>query len=116
MDYIANRKKWAEALRSGKYSQGRGKLHITFYDTNTFCCLGVACDIFKDELGLVVRPNQYSKTILYNSNDAYLPDHLANYLGIGINVQQQLTRMNDQGSSFDEISSVIDRFPNEYIK
>ena len=31
-------KKWIEALRSGKYEQGKGKL----FKDNFYCCLGVA--------------------------------------------------------------------------
>ena len=33
--------KWVAALRSGKYKQGRGALR----KGDTFCCLGVACDL-----------------------------------------------------------------------
>ena len=36
-------KMWTEALRSEKYSQGIGMLYDS--EENTFCCLGVACDI-----------------------------------------------------------------------
>lgn len=36
-------KKLVEALRSGKYKQGRSALHNK--DKNTYCCLGVACDL-----------------------------------------------------------------------
>ena len=32
---------WIEALRSGKYEQGRGALRMG----DKFCCLGVACDL-----------------------------------------------------------------------
>ena len=34
--------KWVDALRSGKYEQGQGRLRTT---DNKFCCLGVLCDI-----------------------------------------------------------------------
>lgn len=37
-----NNRRWVEALRSGKYKQGQGCLHRN----NTFCCLGVAHDVF----------------------------------------------------------------------
>ncbi|MEK6860402.1 MAG: hypothetical protein AABY07_00385 [Nanoarchaeota archaeon] len=37
--------KWADALESGKYQQGKGGLH----KDNQFCCLGVLCDIFSRE-------------------------------------------------------------------
>jgi len=39
-------RKWIRALRSGKYVQGTGALHRT---SNTFCCLGVACDLERPE-------------------------------------------------------------------
>ena len=32
---------WVEALRSGKYKQGKGRLR----DGDTYCCLGVLCDL-----------------------------------------------------------------------
>lgn len=35
------KKVWLDALRSGQYSQGNGKL----YDGESFCCLGVLCDL-----------------------------------------------------------------------
>lgn len=34
--------KWANALRSGKYKQGKG----CFQSEKGYCCLGVACKIF----------------------------------------------------------------------
>ena len=34
--------KWVEALRSGKYKQGQHNLRNA---DNTYCCLGVLCDI-----------------------------------------------------------------------
>lgn len=34
--------RWIEALRSGKYMQGKGRLR-SFYDE--FCCLGVLCNL-----------------------------------------------------------------------
>lgn len=38
--------KWVEALRSGKYKQGKGRLRDT--DDN-FCCLGVLWDVYSGE-------------------------------------------------------------------
>ena len=39
------KKIWVKALRSGKYKQTTTKLRDTF----GFCCLGVACDLFKEK-------------------------------------------------------------------
>ena len=64
-----NAKKWVAALRSGKFKQGKFALRKrTFRDglylrdgesphyVTEHCCLGVACEIFKDELELKVIP------------------------------------------------------------
>jgi hypothetical protein len=40
-------KMWVNALRSGEYQQGKGTLHNQ--DTNTYCCLGVLCDLYVQE-------------------------------------------------------------------
>ena len=40
-------KKWCAALRSGDYKQGTDVLHNT--SNNTYCCLGVLCDIYQRE-------------------------------------------------------------------
>lgn len=46
------KKKWTEALRSGRYTQGKDSLR----DVNdNFCCLGVLCDIAKQE-GVIPEP------------------------------------------------------------
>lgn len=39
-------KKWVEALRSGKYTQGFNKMRVG----NNFCVLGVLCDVYADNL------------------------------------------------------------------
>lgn len=46
------KEKWVEALRSGDYEQGTGALRQKNErtGTETFCCLGVLCDIVEDEI------------------------------------------------------------------
>ena len=39
------KKQWVEALRSGKYKQGRGCLRVRYKTIDKFCCLGVLCDL-----------------------------------------------------------------------
>jgi len=36
---------WIEALRSGKYEQGRNTLRSDLECTTTYCCLGVLCEV-----------------------------------------------------------------------
>lgn len=40
------RDRWIEALESGKYEQTDGYLHTS----SGFCCLGVACDVLRDDV------------------------------------------------------------------
>lgn len=62
-----HRKEWAEALRSGDYKQGFGCLH----SGDSYCCLGVACDLFKnkypDELEITL--GSYETSSLLDDND-----------------------------------------------
>lgn len=44
---VKYKKRWLKALRSGEYSQTTGSLTD---DEGAFCCLGVLCDILKDEV------------------------------------------------------------------
>lgn len=39
------KKRWVEALRSGKYIQGQNYL----LSNDTYCCLGVLCDLYVKE-------------------------------------------------------------------
>lgn len=44
----AIKRRWLKALRSGKYKQGTGSLR----DGDGFCCLGVLCDVVKNDKAL----------------------------------------------------------------
>lgn len=47
-----NAQKWLDALRSGDYKRGRFSLRrITDDGESLFCCLGVACDLYREEVG-----------------------------------------------------------------
>lgn len=56
--------KWVKALRSGKYRQTTGGLHDANEDNNgpKMCCLGVLCDVFKQETPDVVWANSEDYT------------------------------------------------------
>lgn len=74
-----NLKKLVDALRSGEYKQNTGCLK----QGNTYCCLGVACDLFikeNSEYGWQTKGdwNEYE----INDKKAYLPLYVANWLGI----------------------------------
>lgn len=101
--------KWLEALRSGKYKQGKTALRTV---RDEFCCLGVLCDI--------VAPDKWSKPTkntnyyihmntggipsfsLYPGYEQELaPGEASQPLGI-------LIKMNDSGKTFAEIANWIE--------
>ena len=68
MELGPKQKEWVEALRSGKYEQGKSFLHTR---SSKFCCLGIACDISKERLGLVV--GHFGDSVTYTGMDCFLP-------------------------------------------
>lgn len=44
------KKKWLEALRSGKYQKATSRLHYTRpLEGDSYCCLGVLCELYRIE-------------------------------------------------------------------
>jgi hypothetical protein len=41
------KQKWVNDLKSGEYKKGKGYLH----KEDTYCCLGVLCDLYQKETG-----------------------------------------------------------------
>lgn len=65
-----DRDKWLEALRSGKYKQGKYSLLMENENNeNTYCCLGVYCDL----KGITLSHNAYSLPINAISDESILP-------------------------------------------
>ena len=108
-------RKWVKALRSGEYTQAGGRLCVSYEggggeEKFSFCCLGVACDIFLDadweeETGfwrLFWSISEHSKLPpppLKDAIDAALPARCS---------CDRLTLINDNGATFDEIASLIE--------
>src|SRR5437868_3244044 len=90
MGRAATIRAWVKALRSGRYKQGRCKLRST---DNTYCCLGVLCQV----AGLKQEPlaGGFGYTFDGELGHGYLPDGFRCKLGISIEEQKELTRLND---------------------
>lgn len=58
--------KWVEALRSGKYQQGQGKLCTR---DCKYCCLGVLCEV----LGYKTDPDPHRPFHTYQGQSGLLP-------------------------------------------
>lgn len=122
-EQLAARKRWVEVLRSGKYRQLAGALADAVSPSR--CCLGVACDPVVIGIDLDVRKTQwgpaprleFADAGAYNSTT--LPKRAGEALGFGPyvtvprvvlsgGVDAQVTRLNDQGTSFEEIADLIE--------
>ena len=79
--------KWIAALTSGEYKQGQGYLRLG----DTYCCLGVLCDLLGWKLSKV--SNAVDK---YKRLTALLGDE-----------NEKLQRLNDDGDSFKQIARYI---------
>jgi hypothetical protein len=122
-----NQSKWVEALRSGKYKQGKAALCT---DGN-FCCLGVAAELFKTEdtvvkTFLVKVDNSLGEAIdtpltSYDGEDSCAPNYVIEALGLyticGGNLLgiTTLTEENDYGVTFEKIADLIESNPDHYF-
>lgn len=140
---------WVAAIRSGKYEQGKTVLHMPAIPARsralvaqgeTFCCLGVACDLY-----IAAHPDTARWTNQTNADDtpfsacvvngvrntAVLPSEVSEWLGLapydvgGVNEVNEfgdfidregqpntLTSVNDhEGSSFAQIADLIASHP-----
>ena len=102
-----HREELVKALRSGEYQQAHKKLRVA----DSFCCLGVACDI--SGLG------KWNSRNLYLETRDTLPKRVMDYYGFVDNVggftdftrQTSLMEINDNGISFNRIADVIEFEP-----
>jgi hypothetical protein len=118
--------KWLEALRSGRYRQRRHYLHTT---DDSFCCLGVLCDLYSLEgkgfwsshsdckrLGSNVEVMSFAKNGNYSTCSADLPDYVAEWAGLRTrnprvfahDESTSLAALNDNGETFGFIASIIE--------
>lgn len=102
--------KLVEALRSGKYEQGKGQLK----KDNKFCCLGVLCDISKKSEW---DYNSASKATEYDDEEGLPPDNVIKWAGLNSrngmlsSLDISLVALNDGNITppltFDEIADII---------
>lgn len=103
--------KWVEALESGEYAQGTGHLN----KNNTFCCLGVLCEIAAKG-GVVLRLEEPSTIGAYcygsSRSTAFLPTEVRMWLGVELGDPKVqgvcCTTLNDvQRKTFPEIAAML---------
>ncbi len=107
---------WLVALESGKYAKGRGFLHLTApsVTVDEYCCLGVACSMFKEELALQVeRP---VKGVCYNGTPHFAPDPIVTHLRLytqrgsfySTEGKGDAIKLEFEGSSYKDLASLND--------
>lgn len=107
--------RWLEALRSGKYQQGKYRLRDNADGADRFCCLGVLCDTY-DPNGWGPNnsdPDSVDSRLVYMAPDggvgsAYLPLQIEAEVGITQSAQDKLTSLNDEPHDFDYIADWIE--------
>lgn len=113
--------KWLEALRSGKYKQGRTCLRNSDVDTHEYCCLGVLCDLYKDTEGGNWTDHDSFVDNRGNWESVYLPLAVIGWAGLSDNNPEineitdqdfaptSLAGANDYGLSFLKIADIIEK-------
>ena len=109
------RRLWVEALRSGEYEQGTKYLRRG----DSFCCLGVACQLYATHVGDVQWTDSGGDIYMFDGSNISLSERVAAWLGLrsteggyGIDIGRDcLTRHNDDRDSFYAIADLIESNP-----
>lgn len=102
--------RWVKALRSGKYKQGRHSLRNV--EGDTFCCLGVLCDlavrskVIKEGRVTYLDPKRYTYGASSTGN---IPPSVEKWSGLDSYFDADLLiKMNDGGESFELIADYVE--------
>lgn len=113
------------ALRSGGYRKGLGTLHDM--PSNTWCCLGVACDIARKS-GVEIDTSVVCGTERFGNTSSDLPAVIRDWYGFTTsNPDLELAdggfttavRLNDSVSMYggeSEFTGIADAFERTYLK
>lgn len=112
------------ALRSGEYRQGRGLLCALHKEGASYCCLGVACEFYRQE-----NPGFYTedsaargrRTYGLNRNVVVLPSEVVDWLGLsnslGAHAGNDLVAANDSRRlTLAQIADLIEAEPEGLFK
>lgn len=100
------RTKWLEALRSGRYQQGRGWLKFKDGDGERYCCLGVLCEVAGRKL--VPSKDGATFTVEGAANAQFPPSDLCKEVMLPDLIVRKLVSMNDHDNSFEDIAKYIE--------
>ena len=102
------KEKWLSSLRSGDYKQTRQYLH----KEDGFCCLGVLCDLYGKEHNVEWNLANSGNNYEFQDETATLPLSVIEWAGVEDEnpeiCETPLSRLNDNGSTFNEIADFIE--------
>lgn len=108
------KREWVEALRSGKYTQGKGRLGYD-WGSNTephYCCLGVLCEIAYEK-GIVKKTRESDGSYIYDDSMHLLPRSVQEWADVDDNPdlgEMPIADLNDRGLPFRFIADLIERY------
>jgi hypothetical protein len=119
------KKMWLDALRSGKYKQGKGALKIKTEKGFRHCCLGVLCELYQDNHKKKLKEGEphelddISGVVDFSGNETFLPPEVSRWAGLNkidptIPVKTaawdpSLSELNDAGRKFTTIAKLIEK-------
>ena len=120
-----NAKLLAEVLRSYEFKQGKNRLRCL----DRFCCLGVACELYRRETGkgewVLSGGESGAWDFIVNDEaaDIDLPNTVREWLGFrtpngefGAEAEASLAECNDSGHySFGRIAGLIEKHPELFV-
>lgn len=98
-------RRWATALRSGKYRQATGWLRSE--DGRGYCCMGVAADLIDPEAW--ETPSYNDSELSWHGQMGELPPLDLQMIGLTAAEQLVLINLNDNGRPFGEIADKIEQ-------
>lgn len=121
---------WVEALRSGEYHQGTGRLHHISGGQSLYCCLGVLCELAikaginvptnskpECECSACVESPPVDFVVRYDGSDDFLPEMVRQWSHLDTGnpavaglpaYKDTLSWMNDNGHDFTSIANIIE--------
>lgn len=106
MDKTA-KEQWIDALRSGEYEQGYFRLRG---EDNTYCVLGVLCDVLGDRWQLQHRVARYDYEYKGHVSGTSIPRSLGDKIGLSPFTTNALAEYNDTRKwPFDVLANWIEQ-------
>ncbi len=112
-----NARKWVRALRSGKYKQTKDALCTVENGERSYCCLGVACELYAASNPLTIKDGELEgkNVVIFGRASVVPPKKVIKWLGLqsecGDFDGDALTSLNDGGTPFAEIADIIESQP-----